>query len=308
MDYNRAISVTGPLKAEEMGTTYVHEHLLVKPQLLDEKYEAYTLDDKAASTREVESFLKAGGQTIVEMTPINYGRRVSDYAEISKATGVNIICCTGYHKQLFMPKWFAEKTELQLYDILMDEIENGIDATDIKPGVIKFGTSYNEITNQEKRAIKAVVRAHKDSGLPISTHCDKGTMGMEQLKLLEQLGADLNHVLFCHIDSVMDIEYAKALCRAGVTICFDHVGREIEAKDYSRIKMIRQLAEADLLDSLTLSGDMGKKEYLCAYGGKPGLSYILTDLKAQLEKFLSADDLEKLFILNPMRIFTKNNT
>lgn len=303
MTYNYAKTVTGDVSQSNLGVTYVHEHLIVKPQLPDKKYFDYTLEDEGASKAEVDDFARVGGNTLVEMTPINYGRDVSAYKRIANATKVNIICCTGYHKELFMPEWVQEKSVLQLYDIIMDEIENGIDGTDIRPGVIKIGTSYNVITDKEHRAIEAAARAHLDSGVPISTHCDKGTMGVAQLKELTSYGVKPDNILLCHIDSALDFEYAKELCKEGAIICFDHVGRELADKDAVRVDMISRLVSEGLVSHLTLAGDMGKKNYLKAYGGKPGFSYILTDLKEELKKYVADDDLKKIFVENPGRFF-----
>ena len=129
---NTAVTVCGPLNVNKLGVTYVHEHLMVKPQLPDEYYIPYTLDDEAASTEETRSFSAAGGETLVEMTPINYGRNVKAYQRIAQATGVHVICCTGFHKQMFMPPWFDDKTDGELYDILMNEVTNGLDDTEIR--------------------------------------------------------------------------------------------------------------------------------------------------------------------------------
>ena len=35
---NTAVTVCGPLNVNKLGVTYVHEHLMVKPQLPDEYY------------------------------------------------------------------------------------------------------------------------------------------------------------------------------------------------------------------------------------------------------------------------------
>lgn len=300
---NTAVTVCGPLNVNKLGVTYVHEHLMVKPQLPDEYYIPYTLDDEAASTEETRSFSAAGGETLVEMTPINYGRNVKAYQRIAQATGVHVICCTGFHKQLFMPPWFGDKTDGELYDILMNEVTNGLDDTEIHPGVIKLGTSFEEVTAAEKRSIEAVARVHRDTGIPISTHCDKGTMGMDQLRLLEKHGVDPKNVLLCHIDSKMDTDYAIRLCREGATICLDHVGRELQDRDSFRVRMVTALVEAGCVDHVTLAGDMGKKNYLPAYGGKPGFTYILTDLKAELLPYIGEENFHKMMVENPKRIF-----
>ena len=300
-DWNQIVTVNGNIAPEELGVTYVHEHIMVKPQLPDEKYDAYTLDNEEKSRAEVQKFANAGGRTIVEMTPIHYGRNVRALQRIANVTGTRIICTTGYHKELFQPRWFCEKNDEELYEILIDEILNGMDGSDVHPGVVKFGTSYNEITKQEERAIRVVAKVHKNTGIPISTHCDKGTMGMEQVKRLDALGVDLRRVLLCHIDSAEDYEYAKELCKTGVHICFDHVGRELKDHDQMRVQMIVKLIEDGFLRQLHISGDMGKKDYFTTYGGRPGLTYILTDLKEELLKYISLEDYNQIMIGNPAR-------
>lgn len=202
-----------------------------------------------------------------------------------------------------MPPWFGEKTDLQLYDILMDEIENGLDGTGVRPGVIKLGTSFQEITALETRAIQAAARVHLETGIPISTHCDRGTMGVEQILALEKLGVDPGHVLLCHIDSAKDIEYAIRLCRMGAFICIDHVGRELADKDAFRVRMILELLDAGCLERVTLAGDMGKRSYLPAYGGAPGLAYILTSLKSALVSKIGEAAFRTMLVDNPRRIF-----
>ena len=48
------MTVTGPVNANLLGTVYSHEHLIVQPQIPDEKYIAYTLSDENASAKEVQ--------------------------------------------------------------------------------------------------------------------------------------------------------------------------------------------------------------------------------------------------------------
>lgn len=302
--WNQAVTVNGTIKTEDLGVTYIHEHLMVKPQLPDASYEAYTLDEEDKSRAEVAAFAAVGGKTIVEMTPIHYGRNLPALQRMARATRTNIICTTGYHKELFLPPWFPTKSEEELYEIVMNEIVCGMDGTDVHPGVIKFGTSYGKITDQEERAIRVVARAHKKTGIPISTHCDKGTMGIEQAKRLDALGVDLRHVLLCHIDSALDVTYAKKLCQMGVHICFDHVGRELENHDATRVQMLAELIDAGYLNQLHISGDMGKKEYLLAYGGGPGLPYILTDLKKELLNYMDEAAFHRMMVRNPANFLT----
>lgn len=303
MNWHCAMTVTGPVDGQELGVTYVHEHLMVKPQLDAPAYIPYTLQDEEASAAETRSFLDAGGRTLVEMTPLHYGRDPAAYRRIAEKTGAHILCCTGFHKELFMPPWFDEKSDAELYDLLMGEITDGLDGTGVRPGVLKLGTSYDQITPREARSLAIAARVHRDTGIPLSTHCDKGTMGMEQLQALERCGVDPSEVLLCHIDSRRDTDYAKALCQTGATICIDHVGRELADTDAFRVEMITDLVEAGYADRVTLAGDMGKTDYLPAYGGKPGFAYILTQLYDALLPRIGEAALHTLLVDNPRRIF-----
>ena len=298
-----AMTVNGPIEGSAMGTTYVHEHLLVKPQSDDIRYRDYTLDDREKSARESASFYRAGGRTLVEMTPIHYGRDVRGYRAIARKAHIHVICTTGFHKEEFMPDWFGDRSEDDLYEMVREEILEGIDGTDIRPGVIKFGTSYGTITKLEEKSIRVAARAHRELNIPISTHCDKGTMGPEQAKLLKSLGVELSRVLLCHIDSRMDIDYAMKICDLGANICIDHVGRELADRDKFRVEMITELVRAGFAGQVTLAGDMGKVNYLPAYGGTPGFAYILTDLREELLRHIGETDFRRMTVENPARIF-----
>lgn len=307
MEAKQVMTVAGLVNIDQLGTVYSHEHLIVQPQIPDKKYIPYTLNDEKASTQEAKLFANAGGKTIIEMTPINYGRDVLAYQRIAKKAGIHVICCTGFHKELFMPDWFQDKKTSEIYDFVFNEIENGIDGTLVRPGVIKLGTSFEMITEQEKRSIEIAAKLHQDTGIMISTHCDKGSMGIEQLELLESYGVEAKNVLLGHIDSRHDIDYAKELCKRGATICIDHVGRSLEDHDAFCVEMITQLIEDGFADQVVLSGDMGKTDYLLAYGGAPGLEYILTELKSELVQYISEEDFWKMLIKNPQRFLSGNN-
>ena len=53
---NYAMTVNGKKRADELGITYAHEHLLVRPNSPDPKYGDYTLDDIEKSSAEAAAF------------------------------------------------------------------------------------------------------------------------------------------------------------------------------------------------------------------------------------------------------------
>ena len=76
----------------------------------------------------------------------------------------------------------------ELYEGFMQEITKGIGLSAVKPGVIKVATGLNGISPVEEALLRAAARAGKETGLPIITHTEAGTMGPEQAALLIKKG------------------------------------------------------------------------------------------------------------------------
>lgn len=294
-------TVNGQITKEQLGTTYIHEHLYVVPNDLP-KYYDYTLDDIDKSIYETISFQNAGGDSLVDLTPINYGRSPLLLKKIADATGVNVLFVTGFHKEEFQPKWLESMNSSQIYDFLANEISNGVTSQHLKPGAMKLGTSLGQITMTEKKVIEVETEIQKDLRIPIVTHCDQGTMGLEQLEILQKNGADLSHVCLSHVDLQQDIAYLKEIFKRGACISFDHIGRSLVDNDQKNVEIITQLVIDGYVDQICLAGDMGRKKYFAAYNGQPGLKYILTGLKKELLKNISLQDFNKMVQDNPQRI------
>lgn len=70
MEQRNVMTVTGEKEVGKLGYTYIHEHLLVKPNSDDEKYYDYTLDDIQKIIEEVKTFKNVKGGTIVDSNQI----------------------------------------------------------------------------------------------------------------------------------------------------------------------------------------------------------------------------------------------
>ena len=296
-------TVLGEILSDQMGITFSHEHLALNPG--DPiRYGDSVFDEPQKIIQDVIEFKSLGGKTIVEMTPLNFGRDVQVYRDISKTTGINVICSTGFHKEEFIPDWFNAINNRQIIDRLEEEINHGISDTGIRPGVIKIGTSYNQITAIEKRAAEIAVSVQQETSLPISTHCDKGTMALELSALLKKYGVHPDKVILGHVDIPNDLEYLKKICSMGFNVQIDHIGREKQNRDIVKVNLLRELIASGFINQIFLSGDMGKKTYLKSYGGWPGLGYILREFKASLlENGISEAEFEHILVKNPCRVF-----
>jgi phosphotriesterase-related protein len=77
------------------------------------------------------------------------------------------------------------------------------------------------ITDYEAMFFRCGVKAQRETGIPIITRTQEGTMGPEQAELLVAEGADPKRVQIGHMDGNTDIAYQLATLEHGVQISFD---------------------------------------------------------------------------------------
>ena len=321
-------TVDGDIKPEELGFTYSHEHIVCIPPYWKERNEDdLLLDDESKSLKDVMDFKKAGGNSIVDATAVDYGRDVKAVKRISQKTGVKIIATAGFNKSFLWDaklkdnlkpvvgnyetygEWIEKATVNELAQYVISEIEEGLEGTNIRGGQLKFGTGYNSISPLEVKTIKAVVIAHKETKAPIHSHTEAGTMALEQIELLKKEGVNLERVSFGHMDRNLDPYYHVQIAKTGAFLCFDGIGKIKYAPESDRINQIIYLVKQGFKDQILISGDTARKSYYKHYNHGLGLEYII---KKWVPRFIDEADkagldgeslIKDFFINNPMRCF-----
>ncbi len=280
--------------------TYIHEH--IKIDLSGVKGDAdCRLDCFNETARELKKLKELGVSRMVEVTNIGMGRDVSYMQEIQKETGVEIVMSTGFYKEPFLPSFFYEKSQEQLAEILIADIENGMDGTDFKARVIgEAGTSNNQITQPELKLLNACVIAHKKTGAPLSTHTTLGTMASEQGEFFLSKNVDPERVYIGHTDLSKNIETISNLATKGFYCGFDTVGKNNYFPDEDRVVLLKELERRGLINKIMLSMDITRKSHLKEFGG---LSYahLLETFVPMLEKGgLKESSIEMMLVKNPI--------
>jgi len=141
----RIETVLGSIPPRELGTTLIHEHLLMHfPKTrLDPDQSLLSVEN---AVEELELLKKAGGNSIVEMTVHEAGRDVKGLIEIAKRANFNVVCTTGHSQELnFKPgtkyDWILEASVDELTELNINEVEKGIEGTSAKAGVVRRQTS-----------------------------------------------------------------------------------------------------------------------------------------------------------------------
>lgn len=285
------------------GYTYAHEHLHI--DLSAEKKDIDCRFDQYSLIREELIALKQKGvANIIEVTNHYMGRNAAFLLDLMRDTGINILASTGFYQQKFYPHFITELSASQLAKIMIDEINIGIDNTALKASVIaEIGSSFNCITDDEKKVFHAAVIAHKETGKPISTHTTLATMGMEQVKLLQSLGMTLQHVVIGHCDLKEQLDTLLNMIDAGVYIQFDTIGKNEYFSDLKRIEMLQALDKRGLLDRVMLSMDITRRSHLKANGGL-GFSYLIDHFVPQLlHAGISGQKIAQMLQTNPNTFF-----
>src|SRR2546430_4900100 len=209
--------VLGPLPAGDLGLTVSHEHLLCRPPAsVSDADPDLVLDVQEAALTELAAFKAAGGNAVVEVTPVDYGRDLDGLVALSRRSGVHVVAATGLHKDQFSAPYTARFDEDQLADLFMRELHTGVNG--VRCGVIKLGSSLDQITPGERKAFTAAALGQRATGAPITTHTEAGRLALEQLELLIGAGADPERIIIGHLDRLLGTYHHQELLRTGAYV------------------------------------------------------------------------------------------
>jgi phosphotriesterase-related protein len=258
--------------------------------------------------------MEAGGKAIVDMSCLGFGRNVKKLTEVARRTGCHIIAATGFHR----PQYYMDSHWRFFYDVdqiaglLADEIEKGLDQnqyngpildrTEARAGVIKIATGYYALQPEDERVIEASAIAHRKTGAPILTHTEEGTLGLEQVEMLGALGVEPRHITVGHYDRLPDFYLHHELAQTGCFLQYDTPSRRKYFPEARFVELLRKMVEAGHGKQIVWGGDLARPSYQTAYGGAPGLKYILEDFIPRLRKEgFSEEIIADVFVNNPAR-------
>jgi len=339
-------TVLGQINPENLGITLCHEHLLIdflafceEPERAFERKMAQepvklenlwwvrqnlftNLDnvrmiDKDLAIREANRFKEAGGGTIVELTNIGIGRDPQNLALISRTTGLNIIMGSGYYVGSTQSEKVRKMNNEQLADVIVKDIIDGVNETDIRAGIIgEIGVSV-PIDEFEIKSLQSAAIAQKKTGAPINIHpSHSDNLVLENIKILKEAGADLNRVVISHCDSwSFTYDILKLILDEGCYVEFDcfgydgyfpmYQGRHFHMpSDAQRIKTLLKLINEGFLKKLLIAGDHCVKTSLTEFGGY-GYDHIIRNVIPLMMRYgIKKDQILEVLISNPKEILT----
>ena len=310
-------TILGDIQSEELGFCYSHEHIVIEESYPTVQNRDFLLNDVEKIVQELSHLYSLGVRSMVDTMPANAGRNIQKLAEVSRKSGIQIIVPTGIHMEIYYPPnhWRYHYSEDQLTQLFVDDIEQGIDIHDYggpiversihKAGLIKLATGDEPITSHQEKIFRSVVNAHLATGAPILTHTNYGRRAKEQVEMFDKLGADLSHVVLSHVDRYKDIAYHRDILQSGVYVEYDSAFRWKTGEENYTYTLLKQLL-SEFPGQITMGMDAAKSQYWKSYGGNPGLDFLVTTFKKDLEEMGLGEFFKNIFIDNPAKLFSMN--
>ena len=311
-------TVTGEIAADDLGISLSHEHIIHRLILHSGKADNL-FDDIDLMAGELESFCRAGGRTICDLTPVGVGRNPQALREVAIKTGLNIVSGMGLYQLEVVPAELLSWSRAELADYFVREAEGG--STGIPAGIFGEVTSHNEqhsdwsryrLLDKEREIFQAAADAQRRTGLSIYTHAALGRAGVAQLRILIDAGADPSRIVIGHCDAQThddiekDMSYYRLLLDEDACLGFDLFSWHEMVSDAARFQRVAALVAEGFADRILISTDTCRLSHLHANGGR-GFDYLFTDVLPGLRAAgLDDADIGQITIKNPARLLTKS--
>ena len=257
-------TVTGEITPDGLGRTLMHEHLLIGyPGWESDTINSGGTEEENFSicVDRIEEMKDLGFTSMLDPCPNDLGRDVEFIAKVAQKTGFQIICATGLYKQAEggVPYWHFRSnfgpTVDAMAELFIRELTEGVGSTGVRAGIIKVATGPGEMTDYERGIFEAAAKASVETGAPITTHTDRGTMGDLQQRVLVEGGVPAHRIVIGHSCGTSDHEYHLGIARGGSYLGFDRFGLDMVHPDAERVDALVRLLRAGAGDRVVVSHD-----------------------------------------------------
>jgi phosphotriesterase-related protein len=165
------------------------------------------------------------------------------------------------------------------------------------------------LSAHEVKVFEAAAATHRATGVPILTHCTDGTAALEQVRRLTDAGVSAASITLSHTDKVVDRGYHREILGSGVFVEYDQSFRWRSGVENGTLTLLRWMLEDGYGGQLMLGLDAARQGYWTAYGGRPGMAFLLGDFSQRMAAAgVTAEAHRQIFVTNPDRAFAFDTT
>ena len=213
-------SVNGPIDVEELGLTLIHEHFRATDEAARFQF-PHLYDEQAewdAALSDANAVKGHGVRTVVEPSAMFLHRDARFSKRVADEAGIQVILATGVYTYDHLPQMLQNRSEDQIAEIFVHDIESGIQGTDIKAAFIKCAAD-------------------------------------EPMRIFGEEGVDPAKVQVAHTGDTDDLDYIERLLDTGCWIGMDRYGLDIYLPTEQRQATVLALLEKGHADRMFLSQD-----------------------------------------------------
>ncbi len=251
-------TVQGPVEADQLGLTLVHEHVRFRDEAVAEQWpgrydEQLELD---AALLAVNAAKDRGVRTIVDPTAMFGGRDVNFMKRVADETGVQIVACTGIYSYDYLPHYFENRDIDVMADHFVEDIEIGCQGTEIRAAFLKCAADAAGVTEHVEKVHRACARASLQTGAPIMAHSMPAVgTGPRQVEIFREEGVEMAKVQIAHCGDTEDVAYIEGLIEQGVYVGLDRYGLEMYLPIDKRNATAAELLRRGHAERLMISQD-----------------------------------------------------
>ena len=144
-----------------------------------------------------------------------------------------------------------------MVDMFVADITEGIAGTGVKAGLLKCAIDSEGLAPGVERVMRAVAKAHHQTGTPITVHTHPGSQAGSVVKrvLVDEEGVDAARVVLGHSGDSTDIDHLSGLADAGFILGMDRFGINVETTFEARADTVIELCRRGLSGQMVLSQD-----------------------------------------------------
>jgi phosphotriesterase-related protein len=261
-------TVTGPIDAQQLGTTLIHEHLRTRDEAVHQQWPGLSTSggipereiepggDYDAAVEAASAAVELGVRSICDPTAMFLGRDVDFMRRVSEDTGLQVLACTGIYTYDHLPTFFVSRTPDLIADLFVRDIEESVQEMPIRAAFIKCAADEHGITENVEKVHRAAAQASLRTGAPIMAHSRPASeTGPRQVEIFLEEGVDPAKVQIAHTGDSTDLEYIEGLLETGVYIGLDRYGLEMFLPYEQRNQTALALLERGYAERMFISAD-----------------------------------------------------
>jgi phosphotriesterase-related protein len=317
-------TVQGPVDTAELGQVLMHEHVFVLSADVQQNYpEEWGSEEQriADAVEKLEALAATGVRTIVDPTVIGLGRYIPRIQRVAEQVDLNIVVATGCYTYDDVPFFFHHRgpaldaalgTEVPdpMVDMFVRDITDGIAGTGVKAAFLKCAIDRPGLTPGVERVMRAVAKAHRRTGAPITVHTHPGSrQGLAVQKVFADEGVDPRRVVLGHSGDTTDADHLSELADAGFLLGMDRFGINLDTTFEARADIVVEMCRRGYAESMVLSQDAS-----CYIDWvDPAVMAMLTDwrythihedvLPYLREHGVTDEQIDTMLVANPRRYF-----